>query len=877
VNVDSNSSTFDASTAALNMPTGASVLFAGLYWMGSSSSAQRNQVLLATPATGSTYSTITGTVIGDSSGVTPTPPQSSPNYEGFANVTAQVKAAGNGNYTVANVQALTGQNSGGYYAGWSLVVAYQAPGLPARNLAVFDGYAVVQKQDPSVNIAVSGFTAPPAGTVNAKVGVVAAEGDLGITGDSMQLNGTTLSDAQSPSTNFFDSVISNLGTLQTAKNPNYKNQLRFDAKIVQVPAGTIPNSATSATVHLTSSQDTYYPGVVTTAIDLYAPDIEPTKTVTDLSGGNSLPGDVLKYTITVPNTGQDPATNVVLTDPIPANTAYVPGSLSIVSGPNAGNKTDATGDDQAFFDAANNQVVFNLGTGATATAGGTLAINASTSITFNATVNSSVPANTVITNQASISYKGSTTGFSFSALSPATAFTVVNSLADLAVSKTVSNATPNVGDNITYTVKVTNQGPGPATGATVTDLLPAGLQLVNATTSQGAYDGGTGLWTVGSLANAASATLTIVATVVSSAAQTNIATISHTDSVDPISTNNQASATETPQQADLSVSKTVDNASPNVGGTVNFVITVADAGPNAATNVQLTDLLPAGLTYVSSAPSLGTYNSTTGLWTVGTIAKGGSATLQLKATVTGAAAVVNTAAVTHSDQFDPNTANNSAGAAVTPQQADLAIGKSVSNASPNVGDTITYTVTLTDLGPNSATNVTVQDRLPAGLTFVSATPSQGTYNSTSGLWTVGTVDTSSARTLTLTAKVVSTAAQINTASIGHADQVDSAPAETGGFLVLPSNIGTHQTSRFSVVPEVGVNLGYAITPGVRVSIGYTFMFWTQVVRPGDQIDLRVNTTQPGWCCRMLPCLRRAGTSGRADNHRSTPARRRARG
>src|SRR5262245_6819152 len=60
-------------------------------------------------------------------------------------------------------------------------------------------------------------------------------------------------------------------------------------------------------------------------------------------------------------------------------------------------------------------------------------------------------------------------------------------------------------------------------------------------------------------------------------------------------------------------------------------------------------------------------------------------------------------------------------------QANLTITKSVSNPTPNVGDTITFTVTLTNSGSSNATNVQVTDQLPSGLTFVSATPSQGTY------------------------------------------------------------------------------------------------------------------------------------------------------
>ena len=112
------------------------------------------------------------------------------------------------------------------------------------------------------------------------------------------------------------------------------------------------------------------------------------------------------------------------------------------------------------------------------------------------------------------------------------------------------------------------------------------------------------------------------------------------------------------------------------------------------------------------------------------------------------------------------------GAVVAPRaaqaQVDLSITKMVSDATPNVGDTITFTIALTNSSGNPATNVTVQDLLPAGLAFVSATPSQGTYNNISGVWTVGTVN--SAAQLLIQATVVSPTAQTNTASISHVDQ-----------------------------------------------------------------------------------------------------------
>jgi uncharacterized repeat protein (TIGR01451 family) len=344
--------------------------------------------------------------------------------------------------------------------------------------------------------------------------------------------------------------------------------------------------------------------------------------------------------------------------------------------------------------------------------------------------------------------------------------------ADLGLTKTVSDATPNVGDTITFTVTLQNGGPSSATGVTVTDLLPAGLTFVSATPSQGTYSNVTGAWTVGTVTTAAAQTLTIQAMVVSPAAQTNTATISASAVADPNAANNTASATATPQQADLALTKTVSNASPNVGDTVTFTATLQNSGPNSATNVTVTDLLPAGLTFVSATPSQGTYTPGTGAWAVGTVTTATPQTLTIQALVVSPGARTNTASVTNSDQFDPNTANNSASATETPQQADLAVTKTVSNATPNVGDTITFTVTLQNSGPDSATNVTVTDLLPAGLTFVSATPSQGTYTPGTGAWAVGTVTPATPQTLTIQALVVSPGARTNTASVTNSDQFD---------------------------------------------------------------------------------------------------------
>ncbi|MBP0011210.1 MAG: tandem-95 repeat protein [Roseofilum sp. Belize Diploria] len=111
--------------------------------------------------------------------------------------------------------------------------------------------------------------------------------------------------------------------------------------------------------------------------------------------------------------------------------------------------------------------------------------------------------------------------------------------------------------------------------------------------------------------------------------------------------------------------------------------------------------------------------------------------------------------------------------------ADLDLLKSISNTSPNVGDTLTYTLTLSNTGPANATGVEVSEQLPAGLTFVSSTPSQGTYNNGSGIWDVGTVNNSANATLEIVATVNAGATSLsNTAQVSASDQTD--PDSTPG-------------------------------------------------------------------------------------------------
>jgi hypothetical protein len=67
--------------------------------------------------------------------------------------------------------------------------------------------------------------------------------------------------------------------------------------------------------------------------------------------------------------------------------------------------------------------------------------------------------------------------------------------------------------------------------------------------------------------------------------------------------------------------------------------------------------------------------------------------------------------------------------------------------------------------------------------------------------------------------------------------------QQGGLLALPSNIGTYTRDQFSVLPELGVTMGYLLTDRLRLSVGYSFLYWSNVVRPGDQVDNIIDVTQ----------------------------------
>ncbi|MEA2521123.1 MAG: trimeric autotransporter adhesin, partial [Actinomycetota bacterium] len=183
--------------------------------------------------------------------------------------------------------------------------------------------------------------------------------------------------------------------------------------------------------------------------------------------------------------------------------------------------------------------------------------------------------------------------------------TATNS-ADLAITKSDSPDPVIAGNNITYTLGVTNNGPSTAQSVVVSDPLPAGTSFVSAS-GGGTLSGGTVTWNLGDMANAASTSLTLVVKVDPSRATgvSNTASVS-SSTTDPTAPNNSATAaTSVNTSADVSIVKTDSPDPVSTGQTLTYSLAVANAGPSDALGVSVSDPLPAGATYVSATTTQG--------------------------------------------------------------------------------------------------------------------------------------------------------------------------------------------------------------------------------------------------------------------------------
>jgi uncharacterized repeat protein (TIGR01451 family) len=294
--------------------------------------------------------------------------------------------------------------------------------------------------------------------------------------------------------------------------------------------------------------------------------------------------------------------------------------------------------------------------------------------------------------------------------------------ADLSITKTDSPDPVTVGNDITYTITVTNNGPDAATDVIVTETLPSGVIFVSSSPSQGACAGtSTVACNLGTINNGLSAAIDIVVTATVTGQLTNIASASSSLPEPDVTDNSATTSTVVDPapgtEADLALNMTDSPDPVTVGNNLTYTITVWNNGPHVANDVLLTDTLPPNVTFVSSSASQGSCTGTsTVTCDIGTITSGASATVTLVITPTTATVLTNIASVT-SSVGDPNGSNNDettstiVNAAPSGSAANLIVTMSDSPDPVGGWSNVTYSITVRNDGPDPATSVSLRDML----------------------------------------------------------------------------------------------------------------------------------------------------------------------
>lgn len=473
---------------------------------------------------------------------------------------------------------------------------------------------------------------------------------------------------------------------------------------------TVPSTYTSSTV-ITNTANLQMTGDVSAINNTFSDptkvnpiNLEVTKTVNTIT---PLDGAVVTYTITAKNYGPEPATNVRLTDKLPSSLTYSTHSFS------------ATPAGQNYNSSNGLWTIGTLPKDAVATltlvgrivsgSGGTTITNIASGLTSNE------PDSDTLNNSDSVDIN-------------------VGNAPDLQIFKTDNQTSVSPGDEFTYTIFITNAGSASASGIIIQDVIPANLSYISDTSGiTPGISGNTYSWVYpSSLAVGGTISFDLVVKAASSLSSisslANVVSVS-TTTAEGNKSNNTATDTDAVLAVDLEVTKSYSPATPLEGGLVTYDVVVTNNGPITATNVKLTDLMPSGITYssysVSSSPSGQTYAYASGLWTIGTLGDGMSATLKLVGRInlgTDDDTIENTASGLTSDYVDYNTSNNSASVSFKVKGApDLQIQKTDYQTTISPGDEFTYTVFITNAGSEDATGIVITDVLPTYLSYITDT------------------------------------------------------------------------------------------------------------------------------------------------------------
>ena len=346
--------------------------------------------------------------------------------------------------------------------------------------------------------------------------------------------------------------------------------------------------------------------------------------------------------------------------------------------------------------------------------------------------------------------------------------------------KTANISNPNFGDNVNYTVTVTNDGIGDAKDVVVRDVLGEGLKFVSAT---GEYtwdeDSRTVTWIV-DLAKGESKVFSVIAIVSGYGNVTNSLVVGNKTTGVNVTV------------PEINPDKTVDNEIPNFGDNVTYTVTVTNDGIGDANNVVITDVLDKGLKFLNATGNF-TYDEKTGTITcIVDLAKGETKTFNVNVTVLGYGVLPNTVAV----------GNKTAVRNIT--VPEIITVKEVNSSDIHIGDEITYTITVSNSGKINATNVVIRDILPEGLKFINAS-NGGVYDPVTGIITwILNITANSTVDLTVDVCVNKSGNITNTVNVGN--KTSNCTIESGDIVDLEIHIVADKSEIY-----VGDNIVYTVT------------------------------------------------------------------